>query len=107
MNEKIIRGGPMGSFIATLKGYFLEGPQLGPIIRMVECPVCGDPFLVKVLPRFNSRLLTTMFYYKVLYDTMDEHMHEAHNRHLKMACRDFVWESTMASLTRRYGRSDA
>lgn len=95
------------NLLSILKGYFLDGSQVAPIVRIARCPECGEPSIVKMQPILNSRLLTTVFFYGTAYDIIDEHLGEKHDKCLNIRRSRFVRNSTISCLTRMYGRANA
>lgn len=90
-----------------LKGYFLDGSQVAPIVRIARCPECDEPFLVKMQPVLNSRLLTTLFFFRAAYDVVDEHLEEKHDKCLNIQRHRFVRDRTIICFTKMYGRCNA
>lgn len=107
MNENTKVGCSVGNFFTVLKGYYLAGSLVKPIIKIVRCPMCNEPFFVKVSPFLNSSLLTTILYYGIVYDLVDEHLNEKHHHCLSMERDKFILNRTIFMLNSMYGRDDA
>lgn len=104
MNKETKLFSMVGNLVIIIKGYFMAGPQHGPLIRLRKCPTCGQAFLFESPPVLDSRLLTLIKHYGTVYDTVNAHLKLEHGQRLDIKRTNYIFDRVKNCLVKKYGR---